>query len=575
MNLVRFLSAVDECTSTMSPEEFSWFVHETARTLPEEMRDDFLSRLRLGGKPSADKKILDNKTLRELKKKTTRAQRLLKAVKTGELYIWAEYNENWDEWDDDDDDEFVYIDSDGMMEEILEVIRHVHRLVDVEEYEEALRLGMEIIDLRITIQNQDYDDTISLDDAFSLLDIDFTGELKRLALETMLCAYHCAPSSLDDIYHVLTGVPSIHLRLEDLFQFSPEELKDQDTFLGEWTDYLGKVKDQKSSGFYVEALGLLPDPKERMEKVKAYAGTHPEGYLPLLEDPEISVQERFELGMDGLARVKARWALQDIALDTADLAILTNQGEDVTESCWMEAFVSDPTPTNYLRVLLNSRDLKSCKEEMERQYSRFCGARGKGHGKNSDPGILFLMGNFKDVFETYLRPKKFLGWTGTFVKTGFALYLALLYRGTSSAPAICAMTNMARRGLEFVSKEYSRGLPHWDSEDERFEFPIVFDQWKDSVLLPDSALTEEILSSMEKTMEKRVAAICQKNRRKYYGECADFLGAIGEVRESQGQVGEKQRILDACAKKYPSRRNLISELRRVGWIAPVKAKSKK
>lgn len=49
----------------------------------------------------------------------------------------------------------------------------------------------------------------------------------------------------------------------------------------------------------------------------------------------------------------------------------------------------------------------------------------------------------------------------------------------------------------------------------------------------------------------------EANRRNYYGECAAFIAALGEVKESQGAENAKAAIMNSCKTEY-ARRRLIN-----------------
>lgn len=56
------------------------------------------------------------------------------------------------------------------------------------------------------------------------------------------------------------------------------------------------------------------------------------------------------------------------------------------------------------------------------------------------------------------------------------------------------------------------------------------------------------------------------NRRNYYGECAAYIAALGEVRESVGEMGAKQKLMTSYKEKYPRRSAFREEMRQYGWI---------
>ena len=45
MNSTQFLKAVDQAVAAMSKEQLAEFIHDTARTLPENQREDFLAEM--------------------------------------------------------------------------------------------------------------------------------------------------------------------------------------------------------------------------------------------------------------------------------------------------------------------------------------------------------------------------------------------------------------------------------------------------------------------------------------------------------------------------------------------------
>ena len=58
--------------------------------------------------------------------------------------------------------------------------------------------------------------------------------------------------------------------------------------------------------------------------------------------------------------------------------------------------------------------------------------------------------------------------------------------------------------------------------------------WKDTTKIENSD-RKKILDHIDNLMKKRVEAIMGANRRNYYGECAAYIAAIGEVKEKLGE----------------------------------------
>lgn len=56
----------------------------------------------------------------------------------------------------------------------------------------------------------------------------------------------------------------------------------------------------------------------------------------------------------------------------------------------------------------------------------------------------------------------------------------------------------------------------------------VFNQWKSSVKITEKERNAWI-NRIDHWIAFRVAGIMEKSHRKYYGECASFIAALGEV----------------------------------------------
>ncbi len=76
----------------------------------------------------------------------------------------------------------------------------------------------------------------------------------------------------------------------------------------------------------------------------------------------------------------------------------------------------------------------------------------------------------------------------------------------------------------------------------------------------------EWLGMIDEWIERRVAGIMANNRRKYYGECASYIAALGEVQESAGDKGAKARIMERYRNEYYRRWAFHQELAGYGMV---------
>ena len=76
---------------------------------------------------------------------------------------------------------------------------------------------------------------------------------------------------------------------------------------------------------------------------------------------------------------------------------------------------------------------------------------------------------------------------------------------------------------------------------------------------------QKVMERLESLIEMRVDGIMGANRRKYYGECAAFIAACGEVKESWGERMGKQSFMDSHRQRYPRRSAFKQELQDLGY----------
>lgn len=127
------------------------------------------------------------------------------------------------------------------------------------------------------------------------------------------------------------------------------------------------------------------------------------------------------------------------------------------------------------------------------------------------------------------------------------------------------MAKITRYVFGFDIAAYSKGQKKIAAKDEMSFFTDIFMKWKKETEIGESD-REKILRHIEKQMEKRVVGIMDANRRKYYGECASYIAAIGEIREYLGERGGKQMLMSRYAAEYSRRSAFRTELQNCGWV---------
>ena len=82
----------------------------------------------------------------------------------------------------------------------------------------------------------------------------------------------------------------------------------------------------------------------------------------------------------------------------------------------------------------------------------------------------------------------------------------------------------------------------------------------------ESEVRNAAIKKIADLLKKRVEGIMDANRRNYYGECAAYIAALGEVQESAGESGAKQRLMTSYKDKYFRRNAFRAELKNYGWL---------
>jgi hypothetical protein len=225
----------------------------------------------------------------------------------------------------------------------------------------------------------------------------------------------------------------------------------------------------------------------------------------------------------------------------------------------LEAFRSSPTVVNYLRLRLQSQFWENYADTARGIYTPYYASRNQWDQKPL-AAIMFFDTRFEEMIDRFMKPGKGLGWSSTFMKEGIALILMLLDTGSGNRSGMTAMREIATHACSFDSKEYCEGTDTISNSSDSALFQECFDKWKSQTVLPENAYdlwTEKI----DQWLALRVSAIMSANRRNYYGECAAFIAALGEVKES-GSPGYKDSLMQQYRADYSRRRAFHDELRR-------------
>ena len=183
--------------------------------------------------------------------------------------------------------------------------------------------------------------------------------------------------------------------------------------------------------------------------------------------------------------------------------------------------------------------------------------------------LCFLSGDFDAAMEKCAEMKKGLGWTGHVIKYGIPLFLLLLLQSDTLLAGCREQLRTVAFEMGFQKENYEKGLYKGSGLQERSvgdEVDILadaFSKWKVRQTVSEDQ-AEKYLVQLNRLIHMRVKAIVSGQHRRHYGSVAALAAALGEVRESRGELSAKDQILLNYRAEFPRHSSFHAELRAYG-----------
>lgn len=579
MNLTTFLKNVDDYLHQSDKEQLSLVIHELARIYPEAERDQFLALMVRSLREAPDSETCSPHP-QQLYSEADVEEVIdsLDLIESGDIALDGVYNYEYDDWYNSSVDEILYEDPDEIIPLLNDAFSLAHKCYDTEDYENACDIFSRLIQLEIFTAGDYSSGTIPLEELCRRKMVAF--DYSNLMREAVISAYMYYPREERPaaIYDLLKCSEFTSITLESVFQYSPVELPEIQEFLKAFVLLLGNISGRQEEKLIREAVSLLNDRDAVLMVAKAFSKNHPELYRDLLSNNQygMSCEELFRLGLEAVEAVTAQTRIrEEIALKTAEYALELDQSK-AAEMLWIEAFRSHPSAENYLRICLEGNGFEEARPILRQVTDAFIGYEDlqqktatvtdyTDYIRNpSLYGLWFFDGRLDDIFRYAMNTKNALGWSNTFMKTGIELLLLTLYPGKELPTGCQAMCRWAAEGLSFSADSYARGTKEKFAESDSMLFWRVFQEWRKMDLFPKDR-DEEILKRLDQWIAFRVGAIMDSARRNYYGECAAFIAALGEVREARGEKGAKRQLMEKYRAANSRKRAFREELQKFGW----------
>lgn len=587
MNLSEFQKKTEQMIVSMNEKELMQFIYKLTRKVPEGKREEFITMLmQSGGSHSIEEqaKIMQRNKSEEQKiqEEFEQLKNNIGKIQEGEMYIHA-YGYEQGYWGDNW--KYEYEDPEGVGNIYENGCRLLVRCVNTGLYAIAEEIFNLLWENEVSVDDEGDGFTLSVEEMVSekLISVN----LENLALYVWYAVYQASSKEerVKNLYTYISVPIFKHIQLEKLMQTGNAELTDFDDFLEEWIEFLSTKNGNTEEYMLKDALSMHCDSEEILKIARRVSNIHPGLYLEVLKTAEKNhdYERVCTIGTEAMEQINKEYVIRsNIALLVAEAAL--RQGdEDKAKECLWEAFVSDSTPVSFLRLILNTSNpsvyinrASSVLHNITKSHENNCLSQElkKNNISDMDLSILeFLLGDFETSMNQCLNIKKSLGWSGSFVKCGIALFLLLLVDGEGLGSGCRRMLLDAEIYMGFKAEEFYRGTRYWIEQGnietvkikEQEVFRECFLKWKSMQEVSDGK-KEEYIDKLEKMIDGRVQAIVSGKYRNHYNSVAALIAALGEVKESLGKVQSKQMILQKYREQFPRYSSFIGELRTYGMM---------
>lgn len=578
MNQKIFIQKSNEMLNSMSEEELRSCLHNIARKTPENKRESFLQFLedsfgqdsQKGSKAKFQYKRL--MTDERVKEKLCDIKRIFAKIENAELCISAQGYEDYSNgywasgwiWE--------YDDNNGIGRIIEDAVIFAHDCMNDCRYEEAVTVFKLVMETQITAEDEYGGDTIELS-LEEMVDEKLVGiNLKVLALDVLYSNYQ---SQMPDqrarvLYSYFTYPYFKDISIEDIFSVGREELTDTDEFFQSWIDFLMQQSGEVAARLLKEGLLYYKGTDGLLEMArKGYKG-HPSVYLAVLLEYEKThdYEKMKEIGKEALNKLDPNLRIRgEIAMKTAQASCCINDSEFMRK-CWYEAFYSNSTIPNYLRLFADTEVIRGYKSIAEKRIEKLCIPDNHYNEHNSEIAknnideieykhLYFLSGYFDKIKNWCIEQKGPLGWSGNFIGYGVDLMLLYLYADNNLRKA---GKKIAARVSNRIGFNESKNLV-FIKENSIFETDVnvqkseeifwsIFCLWKVNYKISADDITSYV-EWVESVIDKRIDGIVGGKYRNKYNDVALLAAALGEVKESLGAKMAKRIVISRYLERYP------------------------
>ena len=177
--------------------------------------------------------------------------------------------------------------------------------------------------------------------------------------------------------------------------------------------------------------------------------------------------------------------------------------------------------------------------------------------------LCFYTGDFKKVKAVSKNPERSLGWSENFIPYGIRLILLYLYekplpsKAAKGAAAYVGFYDEKDTGFQM---DFERDIAEESSRLKVSTFWNYFQRWKKYYQMTEKEKNAYFIWA-EQIIYRRADAIVSGQYRRHYGEVAELLALVAEIKENRGESGARQMIYLQYKKKFPRHSSFQTEMR--------------
>lgn len=499
----------------------------------------------------------------------------MRQIEEEELYLDTESYEDYSGgyWDADWITE--YYDNQGIGDILMSAIRFAKDCVDDRRYKEAHFIYEWLWSMTVSTDSE-FEETVDLE-ALAENKI-ISTDMKQLALLTLYTDYQIqrTENRAEDLFLYFGMHTFQKLRIEEIFHVGREQLAETEQFWKDWISLLKTKRGDVAGRLLQEAVLYCEGIRGLIIVADENASAHPMLYLTAMKeyDKNHEYSQIETIGQKAVEKIDCNMVIRSrIALNAAFASDYLGHTEEMMAFCW-EGFRSDSTDKNFLRLFgmkemaekygLKGKDIiHNCKKGKAENSMRDIELQQNFLGDYSYLKMCFYVGDFVKVKEASKNPKGSLGWSGEFIPYGIRMILLYLYDRplpSKAAAAIAAYVGFRDADSSELMMGFEKAVLEDSCKYKTSMFWNYFQRWKPYFPMEQQE-RENYLTWAEKIVYSRADAIVGGQHRNHYGQSAQLLAIVGEIKEGMGKSGAKQQIYAEYKKKFPRHSSFQSEMK--------------